>query len=205
MTAIRIEYLDELLARETALATEDRQPTGRFSWSTRGTQRLESRSELVSKYAWAIPNAEAIAAIVAFAPRIVEIGAGSGYWAMLLRQAGADVLAYDKHLPTSQGGWDFTRSYVDVQIADHRIAAKHPDRALFLCWPPYDDLMAANALDHYAGNQLIYIGEGMGGCTADDQFWRKLDEWEEQETIYIPCYDGLHDCLGFYLRKEIYK
>mmetsp|Transcript_7858 Transcript_7858/g.19988 ORF Transcript_7858/g.19988 Transcript_7858/m.19988 type:complete len:164 (-) Transcript_7858:188-679(-) len=46
------------------------------------------------KYAWAIPDQRAIRIIANFSP-LVEIGAGKGYWAMLLRQAGADVLALD--------------------------------------------------------------------------------------------------------------
>jgi hypothetical protein len=47
------------------------------------------RHALVDRYGWAIPTDEAIAALVELSP-LVEIGAGRGYWAHLLRQAGAD-------------------------------------------------------------------------------------------------------------------
>ena len=43
--------------------------------------------------------------------------------------------------------------------------------------------MAARCLEHYTGQRLIYIGEGDGGCTADDQFHQMLEEhWEEVEN-----------------------
>ena len=46
-------------------------------------------------YAWAIPDERALRICEAFSP-IVEIGAGAGYWARLLRDRGVDVAAYDK-------------------------------------------------------------------------------------------------------------
>jgi hypothetical protein len=80
----------------------------------------------------------------------------------------------------------------------------HPDRALFLCWPSFDDPWAAQALACYAGDLLIYAGEGEGGCTADDEFFKLLEaEWDELE--YSPrhvTYRGIHDYLTAYRRKR---
>lgn len=59
----------------------------------RGT---DQRAELVRRYAWAVPDAAAIAALAARSP-LVEIGAGTGYWARLLAAAGADIIAYDDY------------------------------------------------------------------------------------------------------------
>lgn len=42
----------------------------------------------------AAPNAAAVAALAARSP-LLEVGAGTGYWARCLRAAGADVLALD--------------------------------------------------------------------------------------------------------------
>ncbi len=58
---------------------------------------LENRYKLVSKYAWAIPNAEAIKSIkkVTGDKKLVEHGAGTGYWASLLQKEGISVTAYD--------------------------------------------------------------------------------------------------------------
>ena len=50
------------------------------------------------KYAWAIPNDDALMEIAKCTP-LIEIGAGTGYWAWLLRQLGVDILAFDKNPP----------------------------------------------------------------------------------------------------------
>jgi hypothetical protein len=44
----------------------------------------KTRADLVHKYAWAIPNEEAIATIAALSP-IVELGAGTGYCTLTSR------------------------------------------------------------------------------------------------------------------------
>jgi tetratricopeptide (TPR) repeat protein len=59
--------------------------------------RRFGRDSLVRKYSWAIPDEEALATIGSYTP-LVEIGAGTGYWAALLRKRGADMIAYDSHL-----------------------------------------------------------------------------------------------------------
>ena len=47
-------------------------------------------------YAWAVPSHEALSAIAEASPRgVVEIGAGTGYWAYELRDRGVSVAAYD--------------------------------------------------------------------------------------------------------------
>jgi hypothetical protein len=57
-------------------------------------------------YSWAVPTDEAIAAIANASPfGVVEVGAGTGYWAMLLRHRGVDVLAYDR-TPVAGQLWD---------------------------------------------------------------------------------------------------
>lgn len=68
-----------------------------------------------------------------------EVGAGSGYWAVLLRRRGVDVVATDWCPPDERtlANKFHTRPFVgaDVQAADGAEAAtKHPDRALFFCW-----------------------------------------------------------------------
>ena len=55
----------------------------------------KEREEAVQKWAWAVPNKEALNAIKRHSP-IAEIGCGSGYWAMLLKEMGVDVTAYDQ-------------------------------------------------------------------------------------------------------------
>jgi hypothetical protein len=160
-----------------------------------------ARRHLVSRYAFAIPDAAALEAIARYGP-ILQLGAGTGYWAWLLRRDGVDILPVDLCPPSGgQNEWFTMRhEFVPVHVGDVNVAAAHPERALFLCWPPMTE-MAADALHHYRGDHVIYIGEGTGGCTASEAFFATLErDWREAMTVAIPQWDGIHDYLTVYQR-----
>jgi hypothetical protein len=157
----------------------------------------EARAHAVRVYSWAVPTNTAIHVLTR--QPIVEIGAGTGYWARLVHEAGGDVVAYDpepyqnryvsgKHFPVRKGG---TRS-----------VAQHADRALFICWPPYNDGVAALALRTYrraGGKKLFYVGEDRYGCTANNQFFDELEKhWYCGESLSIPRWDGIYDGFNVY-------
>lgn len=159
---------------------------------------FSARDYLVRLYSWAVPSSEAIRVISDYCPRgLLEIGAGTGYWSFLVKELGVDVLAYDEQ--PDNNTW-INNSFMEVKEGDEEVAALYPDRTLFLCWPPYNSPFARNALSKYEGNTLIYIGEGKGGCCADDEFFQELERWQEVETLDIPQYSGLHDELRVYRR-----
>jgi hypothetical protein len=159
-----------------------------------------TRTDLVNTYAWSIPSPADLEWMrgILLGRGVVEIGAGSGYWAYQLRQLGVDVVAVDN------GEWSdkWCQHWSLVVEGDTRIAEEHPDRALILIWPPYDSPMARTALDFYDGDLLIYAGEGDGGCTADDSFHEALTaEWEQVgEAPHHPTFDGIHCRLTAYRR-----
>jgi hypothetical protein len=71
-----------------------------------------------------------------------------------------------------------------------------------LCWPPYADGMAQQALARYGGARVIYIGEDEGGCTGDDDFHAALaEQWKLTASYEIPQWDGLHDDVRVYVRR----
>jgi hypothetical protein len=154
------------------------------------------RNSLVFKYSWAIPDENALKIISKYSP-IIEIGAGLGYWASLLNQAGCDIICFD------DGTWKNKRDkYYKVECRNEWVIPEYQNRTLFLCWPPYDNDMAYTALRLYQGETLIFVGEGYGGCTGNDRFFKELKSfWELSEDIYIPQWDGLRDCLYIYNRK----
>lgn len=163
------------------------------------------RKELVRKYAWAIPDENVIREIAKLSP-IIEVGAGTGYWAKQLREAGADVLAFDPNPPSplcsANPYHKNTSSWTEVQRAEEDIVCQYPDRTLFLCWPPYDDPMAARCLSLYEGQTLVYIGEGYGGCTGDDTFHEMLErDWDLKARIPIPRWFGISDSCWVYKRR----
>ena len=160
------------------------------------------RKHLQSRYAWAIPNEEALTAIAALSP-LVEIGAGTGYWAALLAARGADVVAYDKR--PGRNNWCNADPYHPIRFGSWESVTQHPDRTLFLCWPPMSH-MAASALRAYrlvGGQQIAYIGEYDGGCCATDRFFQMLHlGWTQIAQHAIPQWWGLHDVLSIWQRRS---
>lgn len=140
-----------------------------------------SREKLVGRYAWAIPSPGDIAwmAKVLNGRGLVEVGAGSGYWAWQAQQAGIDTVAYEPYEPADNKYVD-GREWTTILRDGNDAARHHPDRALLLCWPSYSDPWAAHTLATYNGDMLFYVGEGPGGCCGDDGFFELLDaEWDE--------------------------
>ncbi len=160
------------------------------------------RHRYVYKYAWAIPCKAALEAIAKHSP-IVEVGAGSGYWASLLSKVGVDIIAYDiapenVHLSKKHHRW----KWFDVKKGDEKSVAAHSDRALFLCWPPYNEDMAFNCAKQYKGDVILFIGE-RNGCTGTEEFFDYLDEhFELEDSIELPVWLGLHDALYIYRHKK---
>ena len=84
----------------------------------------------------------------------------------------------------------------------------YPDRALFLCWPPFDDDGASYAaLRAYRGDVLLYVGDPAGpggsrGATGTIRFHRELAlNWRPVEQVAIPTWPGLRDHLVIYRRN----
>jgi hypothetical protein len=163
------------------------------------------RSELCARYTWSIPSPGDIAWLAKRLDGrgVVEIGAGSGYWAWQLAQAGVDVAAYDPQPPGPGNAFNQHRLYHSVQTGDHEKAAEHPERALMLCWPSYGASFAKQALHHYRGDTVVYIGEGEGGCCADDRFHRILarDYEDEGRSPFHVTYWGIHCEMAVWRRK----
>jgi hypothetical protein len=130
---------------------------------------------LATRYSWSIPSPGDISWLAGILGRrgLFEVGAGTGYWAWQARQAGIDVIAYEPSEPRDNGFNDGVE-YVPTLRVGVAAATLHPDRALLLCWPSHSDPWAAQAVESYAGDLIIYIGEGRGGRCADDGFFDLL-------------------------------
>jgi hypothetical protein len=162
-----------------------------------------SRTDLVLKYSMAVPTQEALDALARYAP-LIEIGAGGGYWAYLLRKQGVDILPYDIDPPSEHNNTyrDGPLEWVPILKGGPKKIKEHPDRTLFLCWPPYGESMAVKCLKYYEGDVLIYIGEPGGGCTANDAFYELLrKQFSLEDYIEIPQWEGVHDVMSVWRRK----
>jgi hypothetical protein len=167
-------------------------------------EAMKQRFVYSDHYAWAVPNKEAIEALAEHSP-LVEVGAGRGYWARLAAAAGADVLAFDPYPPGPEGGnkWHHKPGmFFKVGKADAEIAAQHPDRTLFLCWPPYGQDVASRALRSYRGDTVIYVGdEGLSAATPE--FYAELEAgFTKVRTVEIPQWPGIQDRLEIWRRSR---
>lgn len=96
--------------------------------------------EAQEKYAWAIPDERALDICAAFAP-LIEIGAGAGYWARLLRDRGVDVTPYDRDVGAAAraAGAPGAAAWTKVERGGSEVLPKaHRAAALLLMFP--DDL-----------------------------------------------------------------
>lgn len=178
-----------------------------------------SRSELVQRYSWAIPSPATLDWLVTYLDgrRVVEIGAGTGYWAWLLGQHGVDVAAYDADPPTASGNhWHCPKEgrdivgpgveWAPVRRGNHRhlYLPDNRDRVLFLSWPPYSEPMGRDVLAAYRGDTVIYVGEDRGGCTGDDDMFALFDsDWRvDADCLDFVYWSGLHDRMTAYRRAR---
>ncbi len=172
-----------------------------YNWQT----RKDNRDPLVAKYAWAIPNDNAIQLLAGMGP-IIEMGAGNGYWAKLIVDAGGKIEPFDvkpgqhHHAAMAREVW-----YPVINGGPDQITVRHKDWVLLLVWPPYGGSLAFEALTRFmeiGGKTVVFVGESGGGCTADDTFFELLEaHFESVGRADIPQWWGLHDSLTVYQRK----
>lgn len=148
---------------------------------------------------------------------LVEIGAGTGLWAALLRRRGLAVHAYDQTESASRFG--------PVSLGGPESVPHHPGASLLLCWPPLEDfdggtnMMAVDALRLLSGpGALLYVGEWRGatglvsqlsdrtvgaGMMSGPRFQAFVQrEWECVETVQVLRWPGMADRLYVFRRRE---
>lgn len=220
-------------------------PWGRLTDDiTAGRKPKRYRDFVTTQWAWAITSPESLAYIttVLDGRPVVEIGAGSGYWAWMLSQLDVDIVAYDKAPLNHKDSWFgdarvslmeerrgslgvTPQEYFPVQVGGPEKAAEHSDRVLFMVWPPYGSSMASEAVLAFEGDTIIFIGEGSGGCTADNAFfglmggdcgcWDQDDDgndihdhdpieqlFTEASNAEMVQWGGIHDWLTVYRRTD---
>jgi hypothetical protein len=189
------------------------------------------RDRAIARFAFAVPDDGALEAIATASPRgVVEIGAGTGYWARLLHENGVDVVAYDiAPAPSPERRWFAdTPGWFPVRSGDHTAVDAHGDRTLLLVWPTRNEDWAADTVQRFAaagGTTLAYVGEPPGGRTGDDRFHALIGEidrclacaynittapcvcgttplYARIETIELPHWTGYEDDLRLYVRDH---
>jgi len=119
------------------------------------------RLGLAQRFSSVLPEPHQHDVVKRYSP-LVELGAGTGYWAYLLNLVGADVIAYDR--APLDGAHENryhpdVRPWAEVYAGDSSVLTRSSKRSLFLCWPPrFSNLW--QALDFYKGDHVLYVGDG---------------------------------------------
>lgn len=113
--------------------------------------------------------------------RILEVGAGSGFLSACLQSSGMDITPTDAHITDNRYG--FKKLYTEVLEEDSvKYLKNNRDNfdTVLMSWPNYSSTFAYNIVKNMVpGQTLIYIGEGYGGCTADDNFFEYMEKHAE--------------------------
>lgn len=162
-------------------------------------EAVQARPRCLSTFSWSVPTPEAIALIKALGP-VVEMGAGTGYWAALLRNAGVDVVAFDKE--PGENNW-CNCLWTDVKYGlPPALKRVNRDRNLLLSWPPHQDPMGSQSIKYFQGEHVFYVGEWKG-CTGDDALFNRLErDFVKLVGLALPQWDGVHDDMTVWKRKE---
>lgn len=188
-------------------------------------------AEILRRFGFAIPTDQALAMIGRCSPNgVIEIGAGTGYWASLLDGIGVDVVACDIAPPSrAENPW-FGRSatWHPVEIGDERNVEAHTDRTLLLIWPTRDEVWPGDAVERYGdsgGRCVAYVGEPPGGRTGDDRLHALLgtlqhcwtcslglpdapcicevrQRWQQTGEVTLPAWQGNEESLRVFVPAD---
>jgi hypothetical protein len=135
--------------------------TSLLNEAANGDQPEIELPQLAQRFSYVAPDERALSALADLGP-LVEMGAGTGYWAYRLREIGVDIVAFDVAPPDGARPnryHSMSPTWTEVIAGDQTVLADHPDRALMLCWPPLFSSLG-ECLTHYAGNIVALIGDG---------------------------------------------
>lgn len=167
-------------------------------------ERHYFREFFIKEFGFAAPSKKTFGTIARYSP-LLEIGAGTGYWSRMLdRFYRCNIIATDLKSGMSSYKFQIGKYFQVNEMSAKDSIKQYYDRNVFLSWPSYNDPWAADAIqDMKPGQFLIYIGEGEGGCCADDNFFKILNnDFDEIESEKMLQFFWIHDYLSIYRKKE---
>lgn len=147
-----------------------------------GVLQPEECESLCRRYSWALPSQEMLDLIAKYQP-IIEMGAGTGYWAWLLRQMGVQIRACDLY-PPSSGKNEFVDNieYVPIEAGGPELL-EGTGHTLLLCMPL--DQLTFELVNSHRGEYVIHISDQVIWAAPDNLiqlFHMEFDEVERLET-----------------------
>ena len=194
-------------------------------WQDEPDNQRQLRQHLTHKYAFGVPGDAALDCLARHGP-LVEIGAGTGYWARCLRERGVEIVAYDV-MGDSWRSWfrpsilaethrDGTRAIEARPHAEHaepvlwtevlpggpEELGGHAERTLMLCWPdPWSGFDEASLLA-YRGGRVAVVGEPGAAGPGSQGFQALLQRsWQQIDEAPVPRWPESEDRLIVYGRR----
>jgi hypothetical protein len=128
----------------------------------------------MDRYAWAIPDERALR-ICAFYSPLVEMGAGAGYWARLLRERDdkVTITAFDRHVgENTKAAGVQVKPFTVVNKGGPDLLANYPNATLLLIYPDDHEQedeehcgetpLSVASLQNFQGDTVIHVGEWLG-------------------------------------------
>lgn len=171
--------------------------------------QIRLRHEYITKFGFAIPTEAALKTIAALQP-ILEIGAGSGYWAYEIRKLTKKIIPVEPRLTEygfwkdgkrTSGHWEDKTWTSVVKITGEEAVKQYPEMNLLFCWPDYEDPWSGQVLKQSKCKFVAYVGE-WGGCTGNEEFHETLEkDFMQVKEVSIPNFFGIHDSLMVFERN----
>ena len=179
----------------------------------------------IEKYAWAIPSPEAIQLVTRLANshslRVLEMGAGKGYWASLLSAQGVEVRPYDLHVPDET--WCPVGPVGSLDDVQEVVSGVGENAVLMLCYPDDGEdpdvnaeaPMSYAALEVFEGEYVVHVGElvGVGAGYARPGCWGRTTSAMSQmylaerfhcvASLGLPSWPTSNDCISVWKRTHV--
>ena len=136
--------------------------------------------------------------------KCLEVMTGTGSLSFALQQQGIDIIATDNFSWEGSSNWNDNENYwTEIEHIDAIEAVEKYGKdidIIIMSWPYMDDTAYRILQSMRKVNSnciMIFIGEGIGGCTADDEFFNAIQEIEdaefEQTVSHFKQWWGIHD------------
>jgi len=151
------------------------------------------------EYSYVIPSIKAVFGIMDFFGHggyVISICSGRALFEQWMQTYGMRVYSTDIEPPIN--------SYMKVeQIDGEQAVIKYNNRKnLFASWTPLDNDVAYRAVKAFTGDKVAMVVEGKHGCIADDKFFDYMEKYfDEDSSIDVPTFAGLHDYIQCWTRK----
>lgn len=158
---------------------------------------------LAQHYAYVFPGDSTLAMLAGLGP-LVEIGAGTGYWAHRLRSIGVDIVAFDQAPLDGERTNRYhshTRPWTHVEQGDQTVLSGYADRGLFLCWPPLFSSLG-DCLTYYCGDTVAYIGDGGYRTARLDRLHEAFTKVATAPVRALDPYPGVRPQLTIWKRRS---